>query len=82
MELKLKYGYKIHGLSTVQGLTCSANTKKFYKTFEEAKRIAEKCVRDNHESIVIFKAVAVICPELPPTRMRIPQLEDDDNSSE
>lgn len=66
----LKYGYKIHGFKTANGESASTNTVKFYATYDEALRAAERCVSKGcDEGIVIYKAVKLVRPVRPEVRI-------------
>ena len=68
---QLKARFKIHGLDSVDGLTNTSNTNKFYETYAEAHEMAERCLARTDRKctgIVIFRAIAVIKPEHPPTK--------------
>ncbi len=65
MEYRLKYGYKIHGVETVEGRSRSANTDKFYETYQDAMNAARNCVARSGKDIVIFRAYKVVGPTLP-----------------
>jgi hypothetical protein len=62
--------YKIHGLMTANGLRRSNNTNKFYPTYEDAFAMAERCVKQNGNSIVIYEAIQVVEVDHPPIAVR------------
>ena len=64
-EITLKYGYKIHGIDTVEGRNKSAKTSKFYETYQDALRAARNCVVRSSCEIVIFRAFKVVGPVQP-----------------
>lgn len=71
---KLKNMFKIHGLDSVNDLTTSSNTNKFYPSYEKAKAQAERCLENKGtrvNSMVIFKAYAIIEHEKPPVVERL-----------
>jgi len=66
--------YKIHGWETIygKGIT-SANTNKFYDTFDEAVTAARSCLTRRNSAtnaIVITKTIAVVELETPPITIR------------
>jgi hypothetical protein len=77
----VKYGYKIHGLSTANGEKRSANTSKFYRTLREAERAAESLLRSHQasgcDSLVIYKAIKMIGYSQPPLASSFVQCEDE-----
>lgn len=60
--VKVRFGYKIHGFKTANGLTQSANTLKWYEDYDRALAAAEGMVRrtNKDESIVIYKAIKLV----------------------
>jgi hypothetical protein len=64
--VEVKYGFKIHGFQTANGLAYSANTEKFYSDYDTARDAAEQmCRGKEHPGVVIYKAVQLIRPVQP-----------------
>lgn len=69
----IKNVYKIHALSTAQGLATAPNgNNTFYSTYGEAKRAAEDYASrgSNPAAMVIYQAVEVVEPAPHPTISR------------
>ncbi len=70
--MKIKLMYKIHGLSTANGMCRSAGNDTFYETYDEALERARSYVekggwyKSGQDAMVIYKAHVLIRPSHPP----------------
>jgi len=72
--MKIKLMYKIHGLSTANGMCRSAGNDTFYETLDEALERARSYVDKGgwyggQDSMVIYKAHVLVRPSHPPVEI-------------